>query len=236
MAEEEELPRALTLVPHKSHLEVKGESAHVDGRAAEALLDAMCTPAFVAFVEEVTGVTNLVPDPKHVWSGLNASGPGSFQSIHRDFSRHPVNKKWHRVNVLVYLNSVWPEEYGGNLELWPSDMSACGTRIRPTAGTVAIFETNYETLHGVPDPIRCPPGSSRLSLASYYYNDEPPAGRTHEPVFRRPRRPQDPWRMGIAEPRHVALGLIRPVYEHVPLLQRALDGVRRDVKRAMRDR
>lgn len=235
-AETEELPRALELVPHRSHLEVKGESPTVVGRAAEDLLDAMCTPAFVAFVEEVTNVRNLVPDPSHVWSGLNASGPGSFQSMHRDFPRHPVTKKWHRVNALLYLNSSWPEEYGGDLEMWPPDMSACGRRVPPTAGTLVIFETTSETLHGVPDPIRCPPGCSRLSLASYYYNDEPQPGGGHEPIFRRPRRPQDPWRMGIAEPRHIALGLIRPLYEHMPAVQRVVDGVRRDIRRAKQDR
>lgn len=229
-AEAEELPRALALVPHRSHLEVKGESPTVTGRSASALLDAMCTPAFVAFVEELTGIKHLAADPTHIWSGLNASGTGSFQSMHRDFSRHPVTKQWHRVNVLLYLNSSWPEEYGGDLELWAPDMRACGARIRPTAGTVVVFETNYETLHGVPDPIQCPPDRSRLSLTSYYYSDERQPGRVNEPILRRPRRPQDPWRMGIAEPGHVALALVQPIYRRVPAVQRAVDRLRRDVE------
>jgi Rps23 Pro-64 3,4-dihydroxylase Tpa1-like proline 4-hydroxylase len=231
-AEAEELPTALALVPHRSHLEVKGESPSVAGPSAALLLDAMCTPAFVAFVEEITGVKELVADPSHVWSGLNASGPGSFQSMHRDFAHHPVTGQWHRVNVLLYLNSSWPEEYGGDLELWPPDMTACGARIRPIAGTMVVFETNYGTLHGVPDPIRCPPERSRLSLTSYYYSDGPQPGKAGEPIFRRPRRPQDPWRMGIAELRHIALGLAQPIYRRIPVVQRAVDSLRRGVKRA----
>jgi hypothetical protein len=195
----------------------------------------MCTPAFVAFVEEVTGVSDLVSDPTRLWSGLHASRTGSFQSVHRDLARHPVTGKWHRVNVLLYLNSIWPEEYGGDLELWPSGMDVCGARIRPRAGTIVMFETNYRSLHGVPDRIRCPPEQCRLSLTSYYYNDEPPQGRRREPIVRRPRRPQDPWRIGIAEPRHIVTGLTQPMYRRVPALRRALDTMRRNIK-PLRDR
>jgi hypothetical protein len=229
-AEKEELARALTLVPHRSHLEVKAESPIVAGPSAEALLEAMSTPAFVAFVEEVTGVSLLVSDPTRLWSGLHASGAGSFQSIHRDLARHPVTAQWHRANVLLYLNTAWPEEYGGDLELWPSDMSMCGARIRPTAGTMVMFETNYLSLHGVPDRIRCPPEHCRLSLTSYYYKDEPPEGRRREPIMRRPRRPQDPWRIGIAEPRHILRGLAQPIHRRVPMLRRALGSLRRNVR------
>jgi hypothetical protein len=229
LAEEEELPRAIALGTHKSHQEVKSESSTVAGPAATALLDAMCTPAFVGLVEEVTGLTGLVPDPTHVLSGLHVSGPGSFQSIHRDFVRHPVTCLWHRVNVLVYLNSSWSEEFGGQLELWPLDMAACGERVLPEAGTVVIFETRHETLHGVPDPLTCPPGRARLSLASYYYSEERPAGKVRDPIIRHPRRPQDPWGVGIARPGHIALGLIQPIYDHVPIVRRTLNRYRQGV-------
>jgi Rps23 Pro-64 3,4-dihydroxylase Tpa1-like proline 4-hydroxylase len=229
LAESEELPMARALGTHKSHQEVKSESSTVAGPAATALLDAMCTPAFVAMVEEVTGLDDLVPDPTHVLSGLHVSGPGSFQSIHRDFVRHPVTSLWHRVNVLVYLNSSWSEDFGGQLELWPLDMSACGQQIPPEAGTVVIFETRHETLHGVPDPLTCPAGRARLSLASYYYSVERPAGKVRDPIIRHPRRPQDPWGVGIARPGHIALGLIQPIYDHLPIVRRALNRYRQGV-------
>jgi hypothetical protein len=229
LAEVEELPAARALGAHKSHQEVKSESSTVAGPAATSLLDAMCTPAFVGMVEEVTGLRALMPDPTHVLSGLHVSGPGSFQSIHRDFVRHPVTSFWHRANVLVYLNSSWSDEFGGELELWPFDMSACGKQVKPEAGTVVIFETKHETLHGVPNPLRCPPARARLSLASYYYSKERPAGKVRDPIVRHPRRPQDPWGTGIARPGHIALGLIQPIYDRVPFIRRALNRYRQGV-------
>lgn len=228
-AEAQELPAARQLVPHRSHLEVKGESPRVAGPAAAALLDAMCSESFVAFVSALTRIEGLVPDPTHTWSGLNASGPGFFQSMHRDFFRHPVTKLWHRVNVLLYLSTTWEPAWGGQLELWPADMSACGAKIEPIGNTMVVFETHYDTIHGLPEPIRCPEGHARLSLASYYYSTQRQPGRVREPLVRRPRRPQDPWHYGVAESRHVAMGLVHPLYERLPTVQRRVDRLRRDL-------
>lgn len=230
-AEEQELPATASLVPHRSHLEVKAENPRPSGPAAAALLDAMCTPGFIAFVEAVTGLERLSADPGHAWSGLAASGPGCFQSMHRDFARHPATGLWHRANVLVYLNSTWQEDWGGFLELWPPDMSACGRRIAPLGRTVVVFATHFDTIHGLPDRVACPSGLSRLSLASYYYNDQPPPGRAREPLVRRPRRPQDPWWHAVAEPRHIALGLVAPLYDRFPAVASRINGARRDAGR-----
>jgi Rps23 Pro-64 3,4-dihydroxylase Tpa1-like proline 4-hydroxylase len=230
-AEQEELLASATFVTHRTHLIMKQESSEAGGAASQAVLDAMCTPAFLAYIEALTGVTNLVADPTHAWSGVHASRPGSFSAIHRDFVHHPVTNLWHRVNVLLYLNTDWLEEYGGDLELWPENMSGCGDRVAPTAGTLVVFETHYGTLHGVPDPVRGPGQRPRLSLASYYYSEDPMPGRHHDPLIRRVRRPSDPWRMGIAEPGHILSGLLRPVYRRAPVVERAVGHLQLVVKR-----
>ena len=77
--------------------------------------------------------------------------------------------------------------------------------------------------------IRCPEGHARLSLASYYYSTEKRPGRVREPLIRRPRRPGDPWRYGIAESRHVAMGLVQPLYERFPAIERGVNRLRRDL-------
>jgi hypothetical protein len=212
-AERQELQRDLgVLIQHRSHREIKGESPTDVSSASQCLLQAMCTPSFLGFLEEMTAIKGLVPDPIHLWSGLHISGRGSFQSVHRDFARHPITGKWHKLNVLLYLNSGWQPSFGGFLELWPREMDICNVRVLPTAGKMVIFETCYDTLHGVPDPVTCPPDRYRLSLASYYYNDEAWAGKTREPLFRQPRRPQDSWQIGIMESRHIILKFVRPLY------------------------
>jgi hypothetical protein len=199
-AERQELERAKLLRPHRSHREIKAESAGVVGVAAREILRSLVAPSFVDYLRGLTAIPSLVPDPSFHLAGLHVGRPGSFQAMHRDFRRHPVTGLNHRVNVLVYLNSDWSDSYGGNLELWPHDLSACGRRIRPDAGRMVIFETTASTLHAVPEPLACPDKRARLTLASYYYSPEPSDDDTRPPLLRRPRRPSDPWYVGFASP------------------------------------
>ena len=206
-AEAQELGPALALRVERAHRTVKAESPKVNGPAARQILDSLLTPEFVAFLEEVTGIDALIPDPSHALAGLHVSPPGAFQALHRDFRLHPTSGLYHRVNVLVFLNSEWKAEYGGQLELWPADTSACGQRITPTAGKMVIFETTPTSYHGIPDPVRCPPGRARLSLASYYYTEYPgPQDRRDFSVFP-PKRPQDPLTIDVQKFKDVAARL-----------------------------
>jgi hypothetical protein len=60
-----------------------------------------------------------------------------------------------------------------------------------------IFEAGPLAFHGIPEPINCPPGRARLSLAAIYYTENPPPDDRKESHFFRPKRPQDPWYMGF---------------------------------------
>lgn len=196
-AEAQEVTRALGLQIQKEQGIVKAESAEVSGEAARDILDSLLTPEFIAFLERITGIAGLIGDPSHALAGLHVSPPGAFQALHRDFRKHPTTNQYHRINVLVFLNSDWKQEYGGELELWPANRSACGQRILPEAGRMVLFETTPTSYHAIPEPVRCPPGRARLSLASYYYTEQPgPKDRPDMKLFR-PRRPQDPLRLDV---------------------------------------
>ena len=197
-AERQELEPGLHLKVAHSHREAKAESPEPNGPAATAILDALCTSAFVSFLEELTGITGLVADPTHYWTGLHVNPPGAFQAVHRDFRRHPITGLFHRLTVILYLNTDWATDYGGELELWRSDASVCERRVEPVAGRMVIFGTTPMAIHGIPDPIRCPPGRARLSLVSDYFTVDPAPDDRPESRFRRPKRPQDPWNVGFA--------------------------------------
>ena len=195
-AESEELKPALGLPLRHATRQIKAETPRPSGPSALAILQALCGESFVAFLEGLTGINGLIPDPAHYWAGLHVFPLGAFQALHRDFRVHPITRLFHRVNVLVYLNSDWRSDYGGDLELWTSDGSNCERRIPPGAGTSLIFESSWAAVHGVPDRIRCPANRARLSLASNYYTVAAGPG-PRESMFRRPKRPEDPWYMGF---------------------------------------
>jgi len=138
-----------------------------------AVTDELNSPEFVAWVSELTGIPNLMADPMLEGGGLHQSGPGGYLNVHTDFSMHHFHTHWHRrVNLILYLNPGWKEQWGGSIELWERKMARCGAKYPPLLNHALIFTTDERSLHGFPDPLTCPEGESRKSLALYYYTLE----------------------------------------------------------------
>ena len=152
------------------------------GPTLQQILAVLNSPRFVAFVGQLIGVENLVPDPTLEGGGLHQSTTGGFLNVHADFTVHPHNRRLQRrANILLYLNPEWDPEYGGALELWNKDMSACVEKVVPVANRVLIFSTEQDSFHGHPDPMTCPEGMARRSLALYYFSlEDDPVVRSTE--------------------------------------------------------
>jgi Rps23 Pro-64 3,4-dihydroxylase Tpa1-like proline 4-hydroxylase len=165
--------------------------------ALGAITDELNSPEFVAWISELTGIPNLMADPMLEGGGLHQSGRGGYLNVHTDFSMHHFHTHWRRrVNLILYLNPQWKEEWGGSLELWEraadGKMSRCAAKYLPLLNHALIFTTDERSLHGFPDPLTCPEGESRKSLALYYYTVEHDAKATaHSTDYF--ARPQDSW-------------------------------------------
>jgi hypothetical protein len=149
------------------------------GEATAQLLAELNSAAFVDFLEQLTGITGLVPDPHFDGGGLHQIVPGGHLGVHVDFNRHPRTGLERRLNVLLYLNRDWKQEYGGALELWRALPKSCERRILPTWGRMVVFSTTERSFHGHPEPLSCPEGMSRKSVALYYYSLAPEARNGH---------------------------------------------------------
>jgi hypothetical protein len=141
--------------------------------AIGAVVDELNAPPFIAWLERLTGISGLRADPGMEGGGLHQSRRGGHLNIHADFTGHPRHPSWRRrVNVLLYLNDGWQPEWGGDLELWSRDMRQCVQRVAPLFNRALIFNTEPDSFHGHPDPIACPEGVTRKSLALYYFTEE----------------------------------------------------------------
>lgn len=125
--------------------------------------------AFLQFLEELTGIKGLISDPYYEGGGLHETKRGGHLSIHADFNVHSRLKLERRLNLLVYLNDDWDDEWGGELELWDQDVKECVVRVKPLFGRAVIFNTALDSFHGHPDALNCPTDRSRRSIATYYY-------------------------------------------------------------------
>ncbi len=143
------------------------------------IVDELNSPQFVAWLSELTGIPGLLADDSMEGGGLHQSTSGGFLNIHTDFSMHHYHKNWHRrVNLILYLNPAWQAEWGGAIELWDTEMKQCVAKYPPFLNHALIFNTNDKSLHGFPDPLKCPGKESRKSIALYYYTVE------EDPEFR----------------------------------------------------
>lgn len=139
------------------------------GALTRILFAELNSAAFLTFLAEMTGIEGLVPDPYFAGAGLHETRNGGHLGIHADFPCHEVMHLDRRLNLLVYLNEDWQEDYGGALELWDRKMLRRCKSILPLMARAVIFTTDRDTFHGHPDPLACPEGRSRRSIATYYY-------------------------------------------------------------------
>lgn len=141
----------------------------------------------VNFLEKLTGIEGLIPDPHYAGGGCHELRPGGFLKVHADFNWHQKLRLDRRINLLVYLNKEWQPDFGGSLELWDATMSHKVAEYAPLFNRCVIFNTTDDSYHGNPVPVNCPPGRSRQSLAFYYYTNGRPAGevsQSHGTLFK----------------------------------------------------
>jgi Rps23 Pro-64 3,4-dihydroxylase Tpa1-like proline 4-hydroxylase len=124
---------------------------------------------FLDFLEKLTGIKGIIPDPHFFGGAFHQILPGGKLDIHADFNRDERRRLDRRINVLLYLNEGWQEEWGGILELWDENMQQCQQRVLPLLNRCVIFNTTDHSYHGHPEPLTCPPDRTRNSMAFYYY-------------------------------------------------------------------
>jgi 2OG-Fe(II) oxygenase superfamily len=129
---------------------------------------------FIRFLEELTGIDHLLPDPHLSGGGIHLSRQGGHLGVHADFNWHEKLQAHRRLNLLIYLTPDWRREYGGELELWSCDGTKREQTVEPLFNRAVLFTTRSDTFHGHPNPWAAPDGIYRQSIALYYYTTSRP--------------------------------------------------------------
>lgn len=156
------------------------------GPSTRNLINFMNGQEVLRFLEQLTGIEGLVADWQLAGGGMHALRDGGFLNVHADFNYHRHLKLDRRINLLLYLNKDWQDDWGGELELWDRKMRRCCTRVLPEFNRCVIFNTTDTSFHGNPNPVKAP--RPRLSLAFYYYSNGRPKeeiSASHFTVFRK---------------------------------------------------
>lgn len=124
---------------------------------------------FIQFLEQMTGISGLIPDHWYEGAGFHETLQGGHLNIHTDFNLHKKLNLERRLNLLIYLNDDWENTHGGCLELWDQKMGSAKVTVVPRTNTCVVFSTTDSSFHGHPVPTNHPQSKPRRSLALYYY-------------------------------------------------------------------
>ena len=135
---------------------------------------------FLELVSSLSGIPDLILDPKLYGGGTHENLHGQELDPHVDFNYDESQQLHRRLNLIVYLNKGWQEEWGGSIEIHSNPRRPKDNRIKsylPLFNRCVMFETNEYSWHGFPR-INLPPEMrhlSRKSLSIYLYTKDRPA-------------------------------------------------------------
>jgi hypothetical protein len=140
---------------------------------------------FIKILEDMTNVNNIVytKEGGAKGSGIHKTLKNGYLGIHTDFNTFKdskLGKLDRRINILVYLNPNWKEEYLGHLKLLEHGNKNNFQKILPILNRCVIFNTTKKSWHGHDEPLNCPDDIMRSSIANYYYTKNKEKGRDYE--------------------------------------------------------
>ena len=176
-----------------------------------AVFNALNSQAFLKFLENMTGIQNLIPDPYYRGAGIHRTNTGGYLGIHADFNFHKQMYLERRLNILIYLNPDWKAEYGGSFEVWTDDLKTRVAQFPPTMNRMCCFSTSSSSYHGNPDPVNHPENDPRISIALYYYTATWSEDRVAHSTLFRARPGSTDEKSGRHHRRRIAQEILPPI-------------------------
>lgn len=139
---------------------------------------------FVTWLEDLTGLTKVIPDPHFIGAGLMRCFAGDSLKLHTDFNWNESLHLNRCLNMILYVNREWNEAWHGALEFWDFEKTKCLHKVYPKPNRLLIWNYDDRTLHGHPTPISCPEGASRDGLRMFYFqSNATPITQPHRSLY-----------------------------------------------------
>lgn len=128
---------------------------------------------FIKYLENLTGIKGLIANDITLrGAGIHRIKKGGYLHLHTDFNSYYNNRNEkldRRINLLIYMNPEWKEEYNGHLYLCDKEKQLAIKKIAPILNRCVIFNTSNKSIHGHPEILNTPNNICRQSIAIYYY-------------------------------------------------------------------
>jgi hypothetical protein len=156
---------------YNNPLEVKYANDNIDTMSEKInnYFYILSTSEMINIFSKLTNIKNLEYDPYLHGAGLHAHPNRGRLNIHLDYEKHPkLFNKERRLNIILFLNKEWNDQWNGDNQLWDKHMKKCVVKTYPKFNRAVIFKTNDISWHGLPEILNCPEETYRKTLAYYY--------------------------------------------------------------------
>ena len=133
------------------------------------LIHEMHSSKFIRWLERLTGVEKLLPDPHLIGAGYMKSFRGDTLQVHTDFNWVEETHLHRAVSIILYFNKNWDVDWGGSLKFYDFNNEKTLSSIKPDWGNMLVWNYHNLVYHGYPEPITCPENESRKGMRLFYY-------------------------------------------------------------------
>lgn len=139
---------------------------------------------FLTWLENITGLKKLIPDPHLIGAGLMRCGQGHSLQLHTDFNWNEQLQLNRALSMILYVSREWQPEWEGNLEFWSFDRSKLLHKVTPKPNRLLIWNYDERFVHGHTAPILCPEDASRDGLRLFYFaSNSTPLNNPHRSLY-----------------------------------------------------
>lgn len=131
---------------------------------------------FLDIIYKMTNISDLRPDIGLHGGGVHFHPTGGNLNLHKDYSIHPKLGMMRKLNLIIYMNPIWQDDWHGHLEFWSHDEKnnapkECKIKILPKFNRAVLFDVSQDGWHGLPTHTRQPNDIYRQSMAIYYMTE-----------------------------------------------------------------
>lgn len=139
---------------------------------------------FITWIENITGLQKLIPDPHLIGAGIMECHTGHSLQLHTDYNWNEQLHLNRAINMILYLSDDWNPDWGGNLEFWDFECKTILHKVEPRANRLIIWNYNEQLVHGHPTPMSCPEDVKRIGLRIFYFqSNSKPINPPHRSLY-----------------------------------------------------
>ena len=142
--------------------------------AHQLTYDLMYSGEFIFDLEQLTGISGLLPDPHLVGAGFSIIHDGSELAPHYDFNWNDRIRLHRKLTSILYITPDWKDEWGGHNVTWTDN-----PEINPDAEIVESISPRFNRfiisenvpkgpVHSV-SKVNCPKDVQRCCIRFFYY-------------------------------------------------------------------